>query len=224
MRLLLAEDERMLSEALVSILTHNNYSVDAVYDGQEALDYLENGEYDGAILDIMMPKMDGLTVLRRIRKAGNTLPVLLLTAKSEIDDRVKGLDSGADDYLTKPFASKELLARVRAMLRRQPALRENVLQFGGLSLDRAEGVLHGPSGMVHLGNKEFQILEMLMQNPGWAVPSERFLERIWGYETESGLNTVWVYISGLRKKLADVGASVQIRASRGVGYSLEELQ
>ena len=223
MRLLLAEDERMLSEALVSILTHNNYSVDAVYDGQEALDYLENGEYDGAILDIMMPKMDGLTVLRRIRGAGMTLPVLMLTAKSEIDDRVEGLDSGADDYLTKPFAAKELLARIRAMMRRQPALQENVLQFGGLSLDRAESVLRGPSGMVHLGNKEFQILEMLMQNPGWAVSSERFLEKIWGYETESGLNTVWVYISGLRKKLADVGAAVQIRASRGVGYSLEEI-
>lgn len=223
MRLLLAEDERMLSEALVSILTHNNYSVDAVYDGQEALDYLENGEYDGAILDIMMPKMDGLTVLRRIRKAGLTLPVLILTAKSEIDDRVEGLDSGADDYLTKPFAAKELLARIRAMMRRQPALQENILQFGGLSLDRAESVLRGPSGMVHLGNKEFQILEMLMQNPGWAVSSERFLEKIWGYETDSGLNTVWVYISGLRKKLADVGATVQIRASRGVGYSLEEI-
>lgn len=223
MRLLLAEDERMLSEALVSILTHNNYSVDAVYDGQEALDYLENGEYDGAILDIMMPKMDGLTVLRRIRGAGMTLPVLMLTAKSEIDDRVEGLDSGADDYLTKPFAAKELLARIRAMMRRQPALQENVLQFGGLSLDRAESVLRGPSGMVHLGNKEFQILEMLMQNPGWAVSSERFLEKIWGYETDSGLNTVWVYISGLRKKLADVGAAVQIRASRGVGYSLEEI-
>lgn len=223
MRLLLAEDERLLSEALVSILTHNNYSVDAVYDGQEALDYLENGEYDGAILDIMMPKMDGLTVLRRIRGAGMTLPVLMLTAKSEIDDRVAGLDSGADDYLTKPFAAKELLARIRAMMRRQPALQENVLQFGGLSLDRAESVLRGPSGMVHLGNKEFQILEMLMQNPGWAVSSERFLEKIWGYETDAGLNTVWVYISGLRKKLADVGAAVQIRASRGVGYSLEEI-
>lgn len=223
MRLLLAEDERMLSEALVSILTHSNYSVDAVYDGQEALDYLENGEYDGAILDIMMPKVDGLTVLRRIRQAGLTLPVLMLTAKSEIDDRVEGLDSGADDYLTKPFAAKELLARIRAMTRRQPAFQENVLQFGGLSLDRAEGLLRGPAGSVHLGNKEFQILEMLMQNPGWAISSERFLEKIWGYETDSGLNTVWVYISGLRKKLADVGGTVQIRASRGIGYSLEEV-
>ena len=221
MRLLLAEDERMLSEALVSILTHNNYSVDAVYDGQEALDYLENGEYDGAILDIMMPKMDGLTVLRRIRQAGMSLPVLLLTAKGEIDDRVEGLDSGADDYLTKPFSSKELLARIRAMTRRQPGLRQTVLSFCGLTLDPAEGVVRGPKGTVHLGNKEFQILEMLMLNPGWAIPTERFLEKIWGYETESGVNTVWVYISGLRKKLAELGAPVQIRASRGVGYFLE---
>lgn len=223
MRLLLAEDERMLSDALVSILTHNHYSVDAVYDGQEALDYLENGEYDGAILDIMMPKMDGLTVLRRIRQAGSTLPVLMLTAKGEVDDRVEGLDSGADDYLTKPFASKELLARIRAMTRRQPALLQTELRFGGLVLDRAEGTLQGPEGMIHLGNKEFQIMEMLMQNPGWAISTERFLEKIWGYDTDSGLNTVWVYISGLRKKLAELGVAVQIRASRGIGYSLEEI-
>lgn len=221
MRLLLAEDERMLSEALVSILTHNNYSVDAVYDGQEALDYLLNGEYDGAILDIMMPKMDGLTVLRTIRKEGKTIPVILLTAKGEIDDRVEGLDSGADDYLTKPFASKELLARIRAMTRRQPELRQTVLSFEEITLDAAECVLGGPAGTVHLGNKEYQIMEMLMQNPGWAIPTERFLEKIWGYETESGVNTVWVYISGLRKKLAELEASVSIRASRGVGYYLE---
>lgn len=224
MRILLAEDERMLSEALVSILTHNNYSVDAVYDGQTALDYLENGEYDGAILDIMMPKMDGLTVLRHIRQEGKTLPVLLLTAKSEIDDRVEGLDSGADDYLTKPFAAKELLARIRAMTRRQPYLRETMLSFEGVMLDAAEGVLRGPEGSLHLGNKEFQIMEMLMQKPGWAIPTERFLEKIWGYETDSGVNTVWVYISGLRKKLAEVGASVQIRTSRGVGYYLEKTE
>ena len=223
MRLLLAEDERMLSEALVSILTHNRYSVDAVYDGQEALDYLENGEYDGAILDIMMPKLDGLTVLRRLRAAGKTLPVLMLTAKGELNDRVEGLDSGADDYLTKPFASRELLARIRAMTRRQPGLQQTDLSFGGLTLHRAEGTLRGPAGVVHLGNKEFQIMEMLMQNPARASSTERLLEKIWGYETESGPNTVWVYISGLRKKLAELESPVQIRASRGVGYFLEEL-
>ncbi len=137
MRLLLAEDEKMLSDALVTMLTHNNYSVDAVYNGQDALDYLETGDYDGAILDIMMPKMDGLTVLRKIREEGLTLPVIMLTAKSEVDDRVEGLDAGADDYLTKPFAIKELLARIRSMTRRQPELSDSVLKFGNLSLDRS---------------------------------------------------------------------------------------
>ncbi len=222
MRLLLAEDERILSDALVTILGHSGYSVDAVYDGREALDYLENGGYDGAVLDIMMPKMDGLTVLRKIREKGMTLPVLMLTAKAEIDDRVAGLDSGADDYLTKPFDSKELLARIRAMTRRQPELQDPVLQFGGLSLDRAGFTLSGAGGSARLSNKEFQIMEMLMGNPGQVVPTERFLEKIWGYDSEAEISVVWVYISGLRKKIAHLGAGVQIRAARGVGYSLEE--
>lgn len=221
MRLLLAEDERVLSDALVTILTHNHYSVDAVYNGQDALDYLLNGNYDGAILDIMMPQLDGLTVLRRVREAQLTLPVLLLTAKAEIDDRVEGLDSGADDYLTKPFASKELLARIRAMMRRQPELVDNTLQFGGLSLDRTSYTLSGEGGSVRLANKEFQMLEMLMENPRQVIPTERFLEKIWGYDSEAEINVVWVYISMLRKKIAGLGSSVQIRASRGVGYSLE---
>ncbi|HPD88864.1 MAG TPA: response regulator transcription factor [Oscillospiraceae bacterium] len=222
MRLLLAEDEKILSDALVTILTHSGYSVDAVYNGRDALDYLENGGYDGAVLDIMMPKMDGLTVLRHIREEGMTLPVLMLTAKAEIDDRVTGLDSGADDYLTKPFDSKELLARIRAMTRRQPELQDTVLQFGGLSLDRAGFTLSGAGESVRLSNKEFQMMEMLMGNPGQVVPTERFLEKIWGYDSEAEINVVWVYISGLRKKIAHLGAEVQIRAARGVGYSLEE--
>lgn len=222
MRLLLAEDERILSDALVAILTHSNYSVDAVYNGQDALDYLENGNYDGAILDIMMPKLDGLTVLRQIRSNGLTLPVLLLTAKAEIDDRVAGLDCGADDYLTKPFASKELLARIRSMTRRQPELRDTVLRFGGLSLDRAGSTLSVGGSSVRLANKEFQIMEMLMENPGQVIPTERFLEKIWGYDSETEINVVWVYLSGLRKKIAGLGGRVQIRAARGVGYSLEE--
>ncbi len=224
MRLLLAEDEKILSDALVTILTHSGYSVDAVYNGRDALDYLENGSYDGAVLDIMMPKMDGLTVLRRIREEGMTLPVLMLTAKAEIDDRVTGLDSGADDYLTKPFDSKELLARIRAMARRQPELQDTVLQFGALSLDRAGFTLFGAGESVHLSNKEFQMMEMLMGNPGQVVPTERFLEKIWGYDSEAEINVVWVYISGLRKKIANLGAGVQIRAARGVGYSLEEVR
>ena len=222
MRLLLAEDEKILSDALVTILTHSGYSVDAVYNGRDALDYLENGGYDGAVLDIMMPKMDGLTVLRHIREEGMTLPVLMLTAKAEIDDRVTGLDSGADDYLTKPFDSKELLARIRAMTRRHPELQDTVLQFGGLSLDRAGFTLSGAGETVRLSTKEFQMMELLMGNPGQVVPTERFLEKIWGYDSEAEINVVWVYISGLRKKIAHLGAEVQIRAARGVGYSLEE--
>ncbi len=221
MRLLLAEDEQVLSDALVTILTHNHYSVDAVYNGQDALDYLMNGDYDGAILDIMMPKMDGLTVLRRARAANLTLPILLLSAKAEIDDRVEGLDSGADDYLTKPFAAKELLARIRAMTRRKPTLEDIILQFGDLSLDRTDFTLSSGSGQVRLANKEFQMMEMLMENPRQVVPTERFLEKIWGYDSDAEINVVWVYISMLRKKIAGLHSGVQIKAARGVGYSLE---
>ena len=222
MRLLLAEDERELSNALVTILKHSNYSVDAVYNGLDALDYLDAENYDGAILDIMMPGMDGLSVLRRIREKGNKLPVLLLTAKSEIDDRVAGLDSGADDYLTKPFAAKELLARIRAMTRRQAELTDNVLCTGNIRLDRSTFELTGPDGSFRLANKEFQMLEMLMANPGRLINTERFIEKVWGYDTDVENNIVWVYISYLRKKLTAVGADVVIKASRNMGYSLEE--
>ena len=221
MRLLLAEDERTLSDALVAILTHANYSVDPVYDGQEAIDYLEYGEYDGVILDIMMPKADGLTVLRRLRAAGNPVPVLLLTAKSEIDDRVEGLDAGADDYLPKPFAAKELLARIRAMTRRQPALQDVDLRFGNAVLSRTDYTVSGPGGSAALTGKEYQILEMLMANPGQTIPTERFMEKIGGCESDAEVNVVWVNLSALRKKLAAVGAGVQIKASRGLGYRLE---
>lgn len=222
MRLLLAEDEQMLSDALVAILTHSNYSVDAVYDGQEALDYLEaGGNYDAAILDVMMPKLDGLSVLRTIRSLGNPLPVLLLTARSEVDDRVEGLDSGADDYLTKPFATKELLARIRAMTRRQPDLTDTVLHFGDVSLERQSFILTGPQGAVRLAGKEFQMMEMLMTNPNQVIATERFLEKIWGYDSEAEINVVWVNLSGLRKKLQSIGSAVRIRAARGVGYQLE---
>ncbi len=223
MRLLLAEDEKMLSDALVAILTHANYSVDAVYDGQEALDYLEGTDYDGVILDIMMPKKDGLTVLKTIRASGNTVPVLLLTAKSEIDDRVAGLDCGADDYLTKPFASKELLARIRAMTRRQPALRDNDLHFGNVTLARTDFLMRGPAGEARLANKEFQIMEMLMINAGQTIATERFMEKVWGYDSEAEINVVWVNLSALRKKLAAVGADIQIKAYRGLGYCLEAM-
>lgn len=222
MRLLLAEDEKELSNALVTILKHNNYSVDAVYDGLEALDYLQAENYDGVILDIMMPKMDGITVLKKLRERGSDLPVLMLTAKSEIDDRVLGLDSGADDYLTKPFATKELLARIRAMTRRQAEVTDNILNFGNIKLNRATYELSSESESFRLANKEFQMMEMLMTNPRILISTERFMDKIWGYDSEAEINVVWVYISYLRKKLSALDANVVIKATRGVGYSLEE--
>ena len=222
MRLLLAEDEEILSDAVVAILTHNNFSVDPVYDGQDAIDYLMTGDYDAAILDIMMPKKDGITVLKDLRGAGMTIPVLMLTAKSQLEDKVEGLDSGADDYLTKPFAMEELIARVRALLRRQPEYTSTELSFGDMSLRRADSTLSGPKGEVRLANKEYQIMELLMVNPGQIISTERFMEKVWGYDSEAEINVVWVNISGLRKKIVEIGASVQIKAARGIGYLLEE--
>ena len=221
MRLLLAEDEKSLARAVSAILEKNNFSVDVVYDGADALDWLRAGNYDGAVLDIMMPKMDGITVLKTIRAEGNMLPVLLLTAKSEIDDKVEGLDSGANDYLTKPFAAKELLARIRAMTRAQTAQPSSTLSVGNLTLDRATFELKSPSGSFRLANKEFQMLETLMANPKTLISTERFMEKIWGYDAEAEINVVWVYISYLRKKLTALNANVQIKATRNAGYSLE---
>ena len=224
MRLLLAEDERSLSKAIVTILEKNNYSADAVYDGVEALEYLESGNYDGLILDIMMPRMDGLTVLKKLREKGNTIPVLMLTAKSEVDDKVQGLDMGANDYLTKPFATRELLARIRAMTRNQMVQPASQLTMGNITLDQATFELSSPAGSFRLANKEYQMLEMMMRNPRQIISAERFMERIWGYDSEAEINVVWVYISYLRKKLAALHADIQIKASRNVGYSLEENQ
>lgn len=223
MRLLLAEDEKALSKALVAILERNNYSVDAVYDGQSALDYLEMDNYDGVILDIMMPKVDGLTVLRKVREKGNLIPILLLTAKSEVVDKVEGLDAGANDYLAKPFHSKELLARIRAITRTQTAQTNSKLTMGNVTLDRATFELSTAKGSFRLANKEFQMLELLMCNPHQLISSERFLEKIWGYDSEAEINVVWVYISYLRKKLAALHADIHIKAARNAGYSLEEL-
>ena len=224
MRLLLAEDEKSLSRALVKILEHGNYSVDAVYDGEEALDYLEADNYDGVILDIMMPKKDGLTVLKTIRAKGNLVPVLLLTAKSEIEDKVAGLDMGANDYLTKPFAPPELLARIRAMTRTQVAQADSSLRLGNITLDTSSYELASPFGSFRLANKEFQMLEMMMSNPRQLIPTERFMEKIWGYDSEAEINVVWVYISYLRKKLNALKANVAIRATRNAGYSLEVVE
>lgn len=224
MRLLLAEDERSLAKAMVTILEKNNFSADAVYDGQSALEYLESGNYDGAILDIMMPKLDGIEVLKRLRERGNPIPVLLLTAKAEIDDKVLGLDSGANDYLTKPFNSRELLARIRAMTRTPSSPSGTQLRMGNITLDRASFELYSPSGSFRLANREFQMMEILMTNPRCLISTERFLEKIWGYDSEAELSVVWVYISYLRKKLAALNANIQIKASRNAGYSLEEIK
>lgn len=223
MRLLLAEDEQALSKALKAILERNNYSVDAAYDGKEALEYLETDNYDGVILDIMMPQVDGITVLREIRKKGNPIPVLLLTARSEVDDKVLGLDAGANDYLTKPFNSRELLARIRAMTRAQAVQTNSKLQVGNVTLDCAAYELSTASGTYRLANKEFQMIEMLMSNPKSLISSERFMEKIWGYDSEAEINVVWVYISYLRKKLNALHANIQIKAMRNAGYMLEEI-
>ncbi len=219
MRLLLAEDEKALSKALVTILTHNKYSVDAVDNGQDALDYLATGLYDAAILDIMMPGLDGITLLKRTRAAGNAIPVLFLTAKTEIDDRVAGLDAGADDYLTKPFAAAELLARVRAITRRKADCSEPVLSYHGLTLDRATYLLSYQGKSVKLGNKEYQMMEMFLLSPAQLFSTEQFMDKIWGYESDADLNVVWVYISYLRKKLRQIGCPYEIRSNRNIGYS-----
>ncbi len=223
MRLLYAEDERSLARAVSAILVKNNYSVDVVHDGESALDYLATGNYDGAILDVMMPKKDGIEVLKRMRARGDRTPVLLLTAKSEIDDRVAGLDSGANDYLTKPFDMKELLARIRAMTRVLSVQPDKTLAAGNVTLDCASYDLAGPEGSCKLAGKEFQMMEMLMRSPRKLISTEAFMDRIWGYESEADLNIVWVYISTLRKKLKGIGADIGIKAQRGVGYYLEVL-
>lgn len=224
MRILLAEDERSLSRAVVVLLEKNNYSADAVYDGAEALEYLAAENYDAVILDIMMPKMDGLTVLRKLRERGSHVPVLMLTAKSEVEDKVAGLDTGANDYLTKPFATAELLARIRVMTRTQNTQTDSRLSFGNVVLDQTTFELSAPGGSIRLANKEYQMIELLMRNPRQVIPTERFLEKIWGYDSDVEINVVWVYISYLRKKLAALHANVQIKATRNTGYSLEEKQ
>lgn len=221
MRLLLAEDEKELSAALTAIFKHNNYSVDAVYNGKDALDYLQTDLYDAAILDIMMPKMDGLTVLKKIREQGSNVPIIMLTAVSGVDNKVTGLDLGADDYLTKPFSTKELLARIRAITRRKEDLTNSVLTFADLNLNRSTYELSCGNEHIKLSNKDFQMLEMLMVSPGQIISTEQFMDKIWGYDSNAELNVVWVYISNLRKKLNQIHSEVTIKATRNLGYSVE---
>ena len=221
MKLLLAEDEAELSNALLAILRHSGYTVDAVDNGRDALDYARVGEYDGLVLDVMMPQMDGMEVLRRLRQEGISTPALFLTAKSEIDDRIKGLDIGADDYLTKPFDMGELLARIRAMMRRREDFTPSSLHTGNVTLDTSTCTLSTPGHEpLHLASREFQMMEMLLSSPGRVISADTFMERIWA-DGDAGTDIVWVYISNLRKKLRSLDAEAEIKSSRGLGYSIQ---
>lgn len=221
MKLLYAEDEAAMSEAVVDILTYHNYMVDAVADGADALAYARLERYDGIILDIMMPKLSGLEVLRQLRAKGCRTPILLLTAKGEIEDQVQGLDLGADDYLPKPFSMELLLARVRAMLRRREEFTPNVLRRGSITLNQQTYELSGGGQTFVLPKLEYRLMELLMLNKDVYLSSEELLVKVWGYDTEAELGTVWVYISYLRKRLAALNADVTIAARRNVGYRLE---
>ncbi len=221
MKLLLAEDEVDLSAAIKQILEIGGYAVDAVFNGDDALYYAENGSYDGVILDVMMPGFDGITVVKKLREHGYGVPVLILTARAEIDDKVLGLDSGADDYLTKPFAAKELLARVRALTRRK-AETLSAVTFGGVTLDPETCELRAAGGSARLTNKEYRLMEYLIRNHNSVLSTERIFGQVWDSEAEAELSVVWVFISALRKKLKNIGAGCEIVAARGVGYRLEE--
>ncbi len=221
MRLLIAEDNRDISKALVTLLEKNAYCVDAVYNGTDALDFCLTGNYDGILLDIMMPGRDGLEVLKQLRQSGITTPVLMLTAKGELDDRVAGLDAGADDYLPKPFAVSELLARVRAMLRRRNDFQPDLLEVGSVQLNKGTMEICCGGRRVRLVTREFQVFSMLMENVGQILTTDTFMQRIWGWDSEVEVNIVWVTISNIRKKLQSIHAPLNIRAVRGVGYQLE---
>lgn len=221
MRLLLAEDEKELSRALAAVLTKNHYTVDAVYNGRDAYDYAAATDYDGIILDIMMPVMDGLTVLKKLREKKICTPVILLTAKSEVENRIEGLDAGADDYLPKPFVMAELLARLRAITRRKGELTLEEVSFGDIRLNIASAELRGKEGCFRLTHKEFQVMEILLSQPGTLISTERLLDKVWGYEADVEINVVWVTISSLRKKLARMNSKACIAAVRGIGYTLD---
>lgn len=223
MRILVADDEPEMTMVLEALLTREHYSVDVVHDGQEALDYGLAENYDCLVLDIMMPKLDGLEVVRRLRASHISTPVLLLTAKSQVQDRIAGLNGGADDYLPKPFHNGEFLARVRALTRRGREFLPSLLSCGNITLDCALFELRCGSCAVRLGSKEFQMLELLLRQQGRPISTEQLMERIWGYDSEAEINVVWAYISYLRRKLEAVGANVRIAGRRGQGYLLEQV-
>ncbi len=221
MRILIAEDDPKLLKSLVHIFELNNYAVDGVDNGADAFDYASSDEYDGLVLDIMMPGMDGITLLQKLRTNGITTPALFLTARTEIDQRIEGLDAGADDYLPKPFSTKELLARVRAMMRRKDIYTPDMLTFGGLSLNRSTYELVCGDKTQALSGKEFQVMEMLMQSQGVIVTSEQLITHIWGWNTDVDMSVIYVHVSNIRKKLDQIGAGITIRFVRSAGYILE---
>ena len=222
MRILIAEDETEIARALKLLLEKNKFTVDIVHDGLEAWEYIRQIEYNVIVLDIMMPGMDGLQVLENIRAQRMTTPVLLLTARGELEDRVLGLNAGADDYLPKPFAASELIARVKALSRRSMNYVECVLQVGSIRLDRSSYELSSPGHAVRLNNTESQLMELFMNHPRHIFSTEHLMEKIWGSNSETGADVVWTYIGFLRKKLRELGADVEIKTIRGAGYSLEE--
>lgn len=222
MRLLIAEDQRDLAEALTFLFEKNQFTVDAVYDGHSAYDYAVSGQYDAIILDVMMPGLTGIEVLRRLREENISTPVMMLTAKAQKDDRITGFNAGADDYLPKPFEPDELIARVRAMLRRGGAYTPPVLRCGDTELDTGSGTLRCGSESVRLSGREFQVMELFMRDPRLVLSAERIMERVWGWDSDAEINVVWVHISNLRKKLKTIGSHVTIRANRGLGYVLED--
>lgn len=222
MRLLFAEDDRDLNRAVKTLLERSGYTVDAVFDGESAVAYAEAGEYDGIILDWMMPKEDGVSALRRMRGQGIGAPCLLLTARDAVDDRIAGLDAGADDYLPKPFNAQELLARIRAMLRRRDAYVPDVVTFGDLSLDKGKNELRCGEKTARLTGKAYQLMELFMEHPHILFSVQQLMDRVWGWDSEAEINVVWVNISTLRKKLAEMDTEAEIRVHRGTGYSLEK--
>lgn len=222
MRLLIAEDEPDLAEVLCAFFEKNRFSVDTVNDGFSAYEYASSGEYDAIVLDVMMPKMNGVDVLRRLREEGIKTPVMMLTAKAQKDDRITGFNAGADDYLPKPFEPDELICRVRAMLRRGGGYTPDILTFGDVSLDTSSGMMTGSGGSVRLSGREFQLMEMFMRSPGVVFSADRIMEKIWGWDSAAEINVVWVHMSNLRKKLRSIGSEVTVHASRGLGYMLEK--
>ena len=220
MRILLVEDDRSLSRAVSTILQKNNYSVDCVNNGQLALDYLEQDIYDAVIMDIMMPVMDGITALKNLRKRGNNIPVLMLTAKTEIDDKVECLDNGANDYLTKPFDTRELLARLRVLTRNERQ-HDSVMTLGNITLNTTTCELSSSTGSFLLTNKEYQMMLMFMNNKDQVISAEHFMEKIWDSDSDSDISTVWSYISYLRRKLEALGSDYSIATRRNMGYYLK---